>query len=235
MTFSDPLIPGKLIKRYKRFLADVELENGEVVTAHCPNSGTMKTCADPGFKVMLSPANNPKRKLKYTLEMTHNGTCWIGVNTQRPNEIVYEALIAGEIPELAGYDSYRREVKYGKNSRIDVLAESADRPPCWIEVKNTTLLADDGCLAFPDAVTERGRKHLEELMNQVAEGDRAVMVFLCNRSDCSPFRAAREIDPKYADKLDEARAAGVEIFTPRTVITPESIRIDGSVPLASKP
>ena len=233
MTFPDPLIPGTLIKRYKRFLADVELESGEIVTAHCPNSGTMKTCADPGFKVMLSPANNPKRKLKYTLEMTHNGTCWIGVNTQRPNEVVYEAVVNGEIAELAGYDSYRREVKYGKNSRIDVLAESANRPPCWIEVKNTTMLADDGCLVFPDAVTERGRKHLEELMAQVAEGDRAVMVFLCNRSDCSPFRAAREIDPKYADKLDEAIAAGVELLTPLTEITPQGIRIVDSVPLAN--
>jgi sugar fermentation stimulation protein A len=233
MTFTDKLIPGRLIQRYKRFLADVELENGEVVTAHCPNSGTMKTCADPGFRVMLSPANNPKRKLKYTLEMTHNGTCWIGVNTQRPNEVVYEALLNGQIAELAGYDSYRREVKYGKNSRIDILAESADRPSCWIEVKNTTMLADDGCLVFPDAVTERGRKHLEELMAQVAEGDRAVMVFLCNRSDCSPFRAAREIDPKYADKLDQAIAAGVELLTPLTEITPEGIRIVGRVPLAS--
>ena len=228
MTYLEPLVGGVLIQRYKRFLADVRLDSGEVVVAHCPNSGRMTTCADPGFRVMVSRATNPKRKLK----MVHNGACWIGVNTQRPNEIVFEAAVAGEIAELAGYDGYRREVKYGEKSRIDILAESADRSSCWIEVKNTTLLTADGCLAFPDAVTERGRKHLVELAKQVATGDRAVMVFLCQRTDGHAFRAAHEVDPAYAEALQTAVSAGVEVLILQAEVTPTGTQIIGRLPWA---
>ena len=225
MEFEQPLQAGRLIRRYKRFLADVELADGSVVTAHCPNSGSMATCKEPGQAVYIQPADSPKRKLKYTWELYHSGASWVGVNTHRANAVVAEAIAAGDVPELAGYAGLRREVKYGKNSRIDVLLEDPERGACHVEVKNATLLAPDGRVRFPDAVTERGRKHLDELADVVADGGRAVMLFLVNRADGDGFGPADHIDPAYGERLRAVAAAGVEVLAYRTRITPEGIGV----------
>lgn len=225
MRFEQPLVPGTLLRRYKRFLADVELADGSVVTAHCPNSGSMATCKEPGREVRLAPASSPKRKLRYTWELYHGGAGWVGINTHRANALVAEAIEVGDIPELTGYPGLRREVRYGRNSRVDILLESPEAPPCYVEVKNCTLLASDGRVRFPDAVTERGRKHLAELEAIAAEGERAVMLFLVNRDDGEGFGPADHIDPVYGRRLREAAAAGVEVLAYRTRITPEAIRV----------
>ncbi|HHE55465.1 MAG TPA: DNA/RNA nuclease SfsA, partial [Caldithrix abyssi] len=154
MKFTQPLLPGKLIRRYKRFLADIELDDGRQVTAHCPNSGSMKTCDSPGWEVRLSQSDNPKRKLKYTWEMVHNGRCWIGINTILANKIAVEGVTNGDITELQGYEQLRTEVKYGQNSRVDLWL-AKDGQQCFVEVKNVTLVEEDGVYYFPDAVTTR--------------------------------------------------------------------------------
>lgn len=216
-----PIISGTLIKRYKRFLADIELEDGSEITAHCPNTGRMTTCAEPGWKVILSDSQNPNRKYLYTWELVHNGVCWICVNTGRANEMAFEAVSNQVISELAGYDDVVREQKFG-NSRFDLLLKKG-KELCYVEVKNVTLVMDDGCYAFPDAVTERGRKHLNELINVVKFGHRAVMLFVIPRSDGTTFRAAHEIDPEYAKALKKAAAAGVELLAWEGDISPASI------------
>ncbi len=218
-----PVIFGTLIKRYKRFLADVELEDGSVITAHCPNTGRMTTCAEPGWKVALSDSNNPKRKYRFTWELVHNGSCWICVNTGRANEMAFEAVSKGWIPELSGYDEVIREQKFG-NSRFDLLLKKGEEL-CYVEVKNVTLLADDGTYAFPDAVTERGRKHLNELIDVIKAGHRAAMLFVIPRSDGTTFRAAAEVDPAYADALKEAGASGVELHAWQAEVSPEEVRV----------
>jgi sugar fermentation stimulation protein A len=228
MIFGSPLIFGRLIKRYKRFLADIELEDGTIITAHCPNTGRMTSCAQPGWRVALSDSRNPKRKHRFTWELVHNGTCWICVNTGRANELAFEAVSNGWIPEMAGYDEILREQWFG-NSRFDLLLKmGAGR--CYVEVKNVTLLADDGNYAFPDAVTERGRKHLNELIDVVKSGHRAAMLFVIPRSDGTAFRAAHEIDPNYAEALKAASEAGVEIHAWRAGVSPEAMRLDAPVP-----
>ncbi len=224
MLFPEPLIKGTLIKRYKRFMADVQLEDGSVVTAHCPNSGSMKTCNEPGWQVLLSESDNPKRKLKYTWEQVHNGTCWIGVNTILANKLAVEAIQKGWIPELNGYDKLETERKYGQNSRIDILL-SSDEEKCYVEVKNVTLVEEDGFYKFPDSVTTRGLKHLYELREMVAQGNRAVMLFAIQRSDGSLFKAAEMIDPKYASALKEVHRQGVEILVYRAEINPKGIEL----------
>jgi sugar fermentation stimulation protein A len=223
--FEQPLRAGRLIKRYKRFMADVELDDGEVITAHCPNSGSMATCKDPGQPVRLLYVDSPKRKLKYSWELYHSGQGWVGINTQRPNALVAEAIEAGEVPELRGYGGLRREVKYGQNSRVDILLEGEGQRPCFVEVKNCTLLAPDGRIRFPDAVTERGRKHLDELIQTVQEGNRAVMFFLVNREDGDGFGPADHIDPAYGRRLREAAEAGVELLAYRTRISEEAMSL----------
>jgi sugar fermentation stimulation protein A len=223
--FEPSLRSGQLIRRYKRFMADVELDDGSVVTAHCPNSGSMATCKDPGQAVAIQPAASPQRKLKFTWELYHSGASWVGVNTHRANAIVAEAIADGRVPELAGYERLRREVKYGKNSRIDILLEDDARGSCHVEVKNATLLAPDGRVRFPDAVTERGRKHLDELADLTAAGGRAVMFFLVNRADGDGFGPADHIDPAYGERLRQVMAAGVEVLAYRTRITPEAIAV----------
>jgi sugar fermentation stimulation protein A len=223
-----PVIFGTLIKRYKRFLADVELDDGAIITVHCPNTGRMTTCAEPGWKVALSDSQNPKRKYRYTWELVHNGQCWICVNTGRANAVVFEAVSNGIIPRLAGYEQVLREQKFG-NSRFDLLLKKDVATPCaelcYVEVKNVTLLADDGCYAFPDAVTERGRKHLNELVDVVNAGHRAAMLFVIARSDGNAFRTARETDPQYADALEAATAAGVEVYAWQADVSPAEIRL----------
>lgn len=215
MKFQDPLIKGKLIKRYKRFMADIELEGGDVVTAHCANSGSMLGVQDPGSEVWISPARNPDRKLKFTWELLRVGEAWVGVNTSHPNKIVFDAIEDGTISELQGYDNQRREVKYGKNSRIDILLEKDDGSKCYVEIKNVTMkrnLDRSEPAEFPDGVTARGAKHLVELSDMVAEGHRAVMVYLVQRDDCDAFNLARDIDPEYGATYDKATKAGVEVL-----------------------
>jgi sugar fermentation stimulation protein A len=224
MDFSKPLIPGILLKRYKRFLADIKLDSGEFITAHCPNSGSMKTCKEPGWKVLVSESDNPKRKLKYTWEMVHNGKCWIGINTQVPNKIASEAILNGTIPELSGYSDLKNEVKYGKNSRIDILL-SGGKPDCYVEVKNVTLVEEDGYYKFPDAVTERGKKHLYEMLDMIKSGKRAVMLYVIQRSDGTIFKPAYDIDPVYGKSLKEVHQQGIEILAYRADVTPERIEL----------
>ncbi len=230
MRFPDPLIRGALIQRYKRFLADVELDTGEVVTAHCANSGSMMGLTEPGSEVWLSPARNPDRKLRYSWEMIRVGNGLVGVHTAHPNRIVEEAVRAGRIDELAGYDNVRREVRYGKNSRIDLLLEGGGRPPCYVEIKSVTLRRERRA-EFPDAVTARGTKHLGELSDVVAGGGRAVMLYLIQREDCQAFSVAGDIDPAYAEAFARARAAGVEVLCRSCRLTTDAIELDHAVPL----
>lgn len=213
MKFSAPLASGRLVKRYKRFLADVVLdEGGEEVTAHCANPGSMLGLKEPGARVWLSQSDNPKRKLKYSWEVIEADGALVGINTGHPNKLVEEALVAGRLPELAGFENLRREVKYGKNSRIDLLGEQADGRLCYVEVKNVHLMRQPGLAEFPDSVTARGAKHLAELSDMVAEGHRAAMVFLVQRPDCDTLSLAADIDPGYAAAFKAASAAGVETY-----------------------
>ena len=225
MKFPDPLLRGRLVRRYKRFLSDVELDGGELVTAHCANPGSMIGLTEPGAEVWLSPARNPARKLRYSWEMIRIGEGLVGINTSHPNGIVADAIAAGRVAELAGYGGLRREVKYGKNSRIDMLLEADGRPPCYVEVKNVHLKRDAGA-EFPDSVTARGAKHLVELSDMVAAGARAVMFYLVQREDCDDFAIAGDIDPHYATTLDKALAAGVEAICYCCKLTTEAIELD---------
>jgi len=223
MEFNKQLTSGRLIKRYKRFLADIRLEDGSLITAHCPNSGSMKGCQGENWPVMLSKSANPKRKYSYTWEMVHNGTCWIGINTHLANHIVKEAIELGRIDELRGYSNIKPEVKYGRNSRIDLLL-SRENSSCYVEIKNVTLV-ENGNYQFPDAVTTRGKKHLQELQDVVRSGARAVMFFLVQRSDGAIFKPAEHIDPAYSQELKRAFQNGVEILVYRAEIAPQKIEI----------
>ncbi len=230
MKFTSPLVRGTLIKRYKRFMADVQLDSGDTVTAHCANPGSMMGLIEPGTTVWLSESDNPKRKLKYSWEILQlgegEGQATVGINTGHPNGLVAAAIEDGTISELAGYGNLRKEVKYGKNSRIDILLESEDRPPCYVEVKNVHLLRRIGLAEFPDSVTARGAKHLDELSEMVAEGARAVMVFLVQRDDAVAFTLARDIDPHYAERFEAATTAGVEALCYSCKLSPDEITVD---------
>ena len=229
------LVRGRLIRRYKRFLADVVLDCGEAVTAACPNTGAMLGLADPGSVIWLSESASLTRKYRHTWEMVEladgAAPALVGINPMRPNTIVAEAIAAGLIPQLAGYDRVRREVKYGEKSRIDLLLEGDGRPPCYVEVKNVHLSRQAGLAEFPDCVTARGARHLVELAAMVAAGSRAAMVYLVQRGDAKAFALARDIDPKYAAAYHAARAAGVEAFAYGCSLTPETISVDGTVPI----
>jgi sugar fermentation stimulation protein A len=235
VVFPSVLTEGRLIQRYKRFLADVELPDGAVVTAHVPNSGTMLGLNAPGSRVWLSRSDNPARKLAYTLELVEADGHPVGVNTGHPNALAAAAVRAGAIPELVGYETVRREVKYGRNSRIDLLLEAPDRPPAYVEIKNVHLRRLDrygGTAAeFPDCVTARGAKHLVELADMVALGCRAVMLYLVQRVDCDHFRVAEDIDPVYHKGLVNARRAGVETLCYSCTVTPEAILLDRPLPV----
>ncbi|MCA9731762.1 MAG: DNA/RNA nuclease SfsA [Deferribacteres bacterium] len=231
MHFDPPLKKGRLIRRYNRFLADIELENGTIVIAHCPNSGRMTGCAMPNSTVYIAPALNTNRKLKYTWELTflHKNN-WVGVNTLRTNRIVEEALLMRRIPELAEYSSLQREVKYGEKSRIDFLLTTDRDAKIFVEVKNVSLV-ENGIARFPDAVTTRGQKHLKELMNMVGMGHRAVLFFLVNRQDAHSFAAAELIDPVYAQLFGKAIKSGVEILVYQTKADNHNITVGKSLPL----
>lgn len=219
-----PLLPGRLVRRYKRFLADVELEDGSLVTAHCPNSGSMLGCNLPGSPVMLSLSANPNRKLAHTWELVQVDGFWVGLNTMLPNRLAEEAILSGTIAELQSYAGLRREVAYGsERSRIDILLEG-DQGRCFVEVKNVTLV-EQGLALFPDAVTERGQKHLRELMEVVRNGDRGVILFTVQRGDGAAVAPADRIDPAYGCLLREAVDQGVEALAYRALVTPEVIRL----------
>jgi sugar fermentation stimulation protein A len=225
MKFKSPLIEGRLIKRYKRFFADVALTTGETVTAHCANTGAMAGIKDPGLRVWLSRADNPKRKLKFTWEIVEAQNTMIGALPNLANDLAEEAVANGILTELTGYQTLRREVKYGENSRIDLLLEHDERPPCWVEVKNVHWMRQPGLAEFPDGVTARGTKHLGELAAKARAGERAVQLFIVQRSDCSALRAAADTDPVYAQALKEAAGAGVEVLAYGCDVSPEEIRI----------
>jgi sugar fermentation stimulation protein A len=225
-----PLIPGKLIKRYKRFLADVRLDTGETVMVHCPNSGSMKGCAVPGCPVWLSVSDNPRRKLRYTWELIRTPASMIGINTQVPNRLIKTAIETGQIPELAGYGRVRPEVTVRKGTRLDLVLEEPGRRNCYVEIKNCTLV-EDGTAMFPDAVTVRGQKHLDELTDLVKTGHRAVIFFLIQRMDAQRFSPAAGIDPAYARKLVQAGEHGVEIITRDVVIDLNQIRVRRALPV----
>lgn len=218
------LIKGKLVKRYKRFLADIILENGDEITAHVPNSGAMTSCIEPNCDVWISFHDNPKRKLKYTLELTKIGENLICTNTGVANKVAIEAIQNGVIKELQGYTSLKPEQKYGQNSRIDIFLEKQNQK-CYVEVKSVSLKIDD-YLAFPDSITSRGTKHLNELCDMVKDGHRAVMLYVIQRTDDLPFRLACEIDKKYCEVFKEVTKQGVEVLLYQSSINYENIVIN---------
>ena len=235
MQFPAPLVPATLIKRYKRFLADVTLASGETVTAHVANPGAMTGLASPGARVWLSKSAKPARKLPYSWELVEvdlgAGPELAGVNTAHPNALIGAALAASAIPELSGYHSVRREVKYGKNSRVDFLLEVPSRPPCYLEIKNVHLMRKPGLAEFPDAVTARGAKHLDELADMVTGGARAVMLYVIQIGSADRFALARDIDARYGSAFDRARAAGVEALAYRCTLRRDGIEVTTPVPI----
>ena len=232
MELNPPLQQGILLKRYKRFLADVELSEGQIITVHCPNTGSMKNCVVPGTACWFSLSDNPKRKLPGTLEITTTPSgCLAGVNTARTNQLVREAIEAGRVPELNGYTGLKPEVRYGdENSRIDLLLTAPDRAACYVEVKNTTLEAGGGLVTFPDAVTARGAKHLRELIKMVAAGNRAVLFFCVQHTGAERAGPADDVDPEYGRLLREAMAAGVEVLAYACRLSAREIALDRPVP-----
>jgi len=226
------IIRGILIKRYKRFLADVKLQNGHIVTAHCPNSGSLLSCNIPGNTVILSKSENPKRKLKYTWEQIKVGSVWVGINTQYPNKLVIEGISNGTIKELKSYRHLRKEVKIGVNSRIDIVLEGSDRP-CYIEVKNVTFV-ENNIAMFPDAITKRGQKHLEELLNLTRQGKRSVIFFVIQRSDGFSFKPADQIDPEFSKILRYVVSEGVEVLAYQAAVSPQEIHLSQRIPVILK-
>lgn len=235
MRFAAPLTPATLVRRYKRFLADVVLPSGEEVTVHVANPGAMIGLDAAGATVWLSRSANARRKLAYSWELVEvdfgAGRELAGVNTAHPNQIVAAALARGAIPELAGYASVRREVRYGRNSRIDFLLEAPDRPPCFVEVKNVHLMRTPGLAEFPDCVTARGAKHLDELAAIAATGARAVMLFVIQIGSAERFALARDLDPAYAAAFERARAGGVAALAYRCAVGHDGIRVAAPVPI----
>ena len=235
--FDAPVIEAVFLRRYKRFLADVRLGSGREITVHCPNPGGMRGCAEAGRPVLISDSRNPRRKLRYTLEMIRMGRSWVGINTQQPNRVIGALLDGGRIRPLAGFRTVRREVPCG-DSRIDFRLEDGrsrqgENDRCWVEVKNTTWRIPGGerYAAFPDAVTTRGRRHLEALARCVEDGDRAAIVFHVGRGDVRRFRPADEVDPDYGTALRRASAVGVEILAYRFRYGPNGVRETGRLPV----
>lgn len=231
MLFPTPLIPGTLLRRYKRFLADIRLETGEEVTAHCPNPGAMTGLKDPGLRVWLEPVSDPKRKLKFSWKLVEMpGGHWAGIDTAVPNRVVKEALAAGAIPPLTAYGTVRPEVRYREKSRVDFLLQEPGQPDLYLEVKNAHLRRDGDWAEFPDSVTARGARHLGDLAAMVAEGHRAAILYLVQRTDCARMRLAADIDPAYGAAAAAARAAGVETLCFTTHISRNGVSIAQEMP-----
>ena len=227
MKFDTTLVHGHLIKRYKRFLSDIKLDNDEVVIAHCTNSGSMKSCIEEGAEVFLTPVNDPNRKTKFTWEMIKINGAWVGVNTNNPNKLAFEAISQGHIEQLKGYTHVKREVTF-QDSRFDVFAEN-EKEKCFVEVKNVTYKEGDYAL-FPDSVTTRGKKHLETLIKVKEQGMRAVMLYIIQRTDVEIFAPAKDVDPNYASTLKIAYEKGVEIIPIQVKVSPEKIEILRELP-----
>ena len=223
------LIPGILLKRYKRFLADVKLNGGKIVTAHCPNTGSMKGCREPGRPVYLSVHDNPKRKLKYTWELIEMPTSLVGVNTLVPNRLVFETVKAGLVPEISGYENVAREVTISDRSRIDLAMSAEGRYTCYVEIKNCTLV-EDSVAMFPDAVTSRGLKHITELQTLIDSGHRCVMFYFIQRMDAKVFKPADHIDPEYGRGLRRAVQGGLEILAYDVAIDLNGIKLNRKIP-----
>jgi sugar fermentation stimulation protein A len=230
MLLPQPMAHGRLVARYKRFFADVALDDGRMITAHCPNPGAMLGLNTPGLGAWVSPADGPERKLAWTLELVEADGGLVGVNTLHPNRLVAEALAAGAIPELTGYGVHRREVRMGEASRVDFVLEEPGRPSCWLEVKNCHLHRGGGLAEFPDCVAARSSRHLRELAARVAEGARAVQLFVIQRTDCDRFAACADLDPAYAAGLLAAAAKGVEVLCYDCDISVQDIRIARRLP-----
>jgi len=227
MNFEKPLVPGKLIRRYKRFLADVELDNGDIITAHCTNSGSMKSCLEVGAEVFLTHHPKTGRKTAYTWEMIKINNDWVGINTSIPNIFALHYIVKGMIPGLQGYDEVKREVTFG-DSRFDILVAKSNEK-CLVEVKNVTL-NEGGVAMFPDAITTRGQKHLDTLVEVKKTGMRAVMLYIIQRSDVVSFAPAAHIDPDYARRLKNAMENGVEVIPLRVKVSPEGVFPDRVLP-----
>ena len=239
MLLPQPMTRGVLVQRYKRFFADLVLDDGREITAHCPNSGAMLGVNLPGQGAWVSWSDDPKRKLAATLQLVEaagpDGKGLVGVNTHLPNKLVAEALVGGVIPELTGYASIRPEVKYAAASRVDFLLTDPDRPPCWLEVKNVHLSRTPGLAEFPDCRAARSTRHLEDLAAQVKEGHRAVALFVVQREDCEGFRACAELDPAFAAGLNRAAEAGVEVLVYACEMGTDAIRVARRIPWLDQP
>jgi len=231
MRFQTPLVPARLLRRYKRFLTDISLEDGQEVTAHCPNPGSMMGLSEPGTRMFVEPNSDPRKKLKYAWRLVdHQNGHLTGIDTGAANKIVKEALDARKIALFKPYKTLRAEVKYGTKSRVDFMLTEAGRKDLYLEVKSVTLMRKQGVAEFPDSVTARGLKHLQELARVVQMGHRGVLLFLIQRSDCHICEIARDIDPAYAEGLEEAVARGVEILCMACHLSEDEIEIDKPVP-----
>lgn len=231
MKFPTPLTRATLVKRYKRFLFDAVLDDGRAITGSCPNTGSMLGLTDPGSTIWMSEHDSPTRKYRYALELVEADGTTVGINTGLPNKIVEEAISGGDIGPLCGYADMKREQKYGKNSRIDILLSDENRPPAYVEVKNVHFIRTPGLAEFPDSPTQRGAKHLDELGDMVEAGNRAVMVYLVQRTDCQRLKICRDLDSNYGKAFDRAVARGVEALAVRCHITPQEIRFDRLIPI----
>lgn len=231
MRFPAPLVTGRLVRRYKRFLADIVLDDGGEITCAVPNTGSMLGLTDPGSRVWLSVSGNPKRKYAHSLEIVEADGTMVGVNTGLPNRLAEEAIRAGMIASLAGYGGLKREQKYGRNSRIDILLTDPDRGLAYVEVKNVHFMRTPGLAEFPDTVTARGAKHLDELADMVRAGHRAAMIYLVQRGDCHRMRLCCDLDPAYCAAFERAREAGVEAFAIRCQISATEIVPIQAIPL----
>ncbi|RCS24146.1 DNA/RNA nuclease SfsA [Phyllobacterium salinisoli] len=231
MQFILPMVSGRLERRYKRFLADVTLADGRFITASVPNTGSMQGLNAPGSRVWLSVSDGGKRKYPHTLQIVEADGTLVGVNTGLPNRIAEEAILQGMLPSLQGYADLRREQKYGRNSRIDILLSDIARPTAYVEVKNVHFMRQRGLAEFPDTVTARGAKHLDELGDMVEAGHRGIMLFVIQRNDCNSFRLCGDLDPAYFKAFDRARLRGVEAYAIRCQITPEGIVAECAVPI----
>lgn len=232
MQFARPLLRGRLVRRYKRFFADVLLDDGRAVTAHCPNPGAMLGLVAPGLPVWVEPNDDPRRSLRFgwrLVELAAGG--WVGIDASLPNRVVAEGLAAGRAPALAGYDDFRPETRYGTASRVDFLAVGPGLPPAYVEVKNVHFSRTPGLAEFPDCVTARGAKHLRELAAMVAEGARSVVLYLVQRTDCDRMRVAADLDPAYAAAVTAARAAGVEAVAHLADLSASGVSLGREIPV----
>tara|TARA_R110002126_G_scaffold51760_2_gene141375 strand:- start:4482 stop:5219 length:738 start_codon:yes stop_codon:yes gene_type:complete len=229
--FPTPLVPATLIKRYKRFLFDAVLADGQTITGSCPNTGSMRGLTTPGSPIWLSVHDSPTRKYNHALELVEADGTTVGINTGLPNRIVEEAIVAGRLETLNGYGELKREQKYGKNSRIDLMLTDPERPPAYVEVKNVHFIRQENLAEFPDSETRRGAKHLEELGDMVEAGNRGIMVYLVQRSDCDRLKICRDLDSNYAEAFDRAISRGVEAVAVRCHISPQEICFDSMIPV----